>query len=79
MGAARRLDLCFLVDITGSMDPHIQGVKDSIHAIVDRLLTTPAVAGQKRNASAMTTTTLVSSSLAMTYTSRPIVKMVSRE
>jgi hypothetical protein len=36
--AARRLDLCFLVDVTSSMVPYIQGVKNSIRAIVDTLL-----------------------------------------
>ena len=35
--AARRLDLCFLVDVTGSMQPYIDSVKTTIRAIVDRL------------------------------------------
>ena len=30
MQEARQLDLCFLVDVTGSMSPHINGVKKSI-------------------------------------------------
>ena len=41
MQAARRLDLCFLVDVTSSMGPHITGVKDSIRSIVDKLTTKP--------------------------------------
>uniref|UniRef100_A0A914Z546 Alpha-type protein kinase domain-containing protein n=1 Tax=Panagrolaimus superbus TaxID=310955 RepID=A0A914Z546_9BILA len=34
---ARNVELCFLVDITGSMQPHIDGVKNSISKIVDSL------------------------------------------
>ena len=37
MREARQLDLCFLVDVTGSMDPHINGVKKSIRNIVEKL------------------------------------------
>ncbi len=35
---AREVDLCFLVDVTGSMSPYIAGVRDSINDIVDDLL-----------------------------------------
>ena len=37
MQEARQLDLCFLVDVTGSMSPHINGVKKSIRNIVEKL------------------------------------------
>ena len=37
MREARQLDLCFLVDVTGSMRPHIDGVKKSIRNIVEKL------------------------------------------
>lgn len=37
MRQARNLDLCFLVDVTGSMQKWIDGVKQSIRRIVDLL------------------------------------------
>lgn len=46
MKAARRLDLCFLVDATGSMKPHIMEVKDAILRIVDKLSSKPTVGTQ---------------------------------
>lgn len=47
MSVARQLDLCFLVDITKSMRPYIDGVKNSIRTIVDRL--TKETPGQRRS------------------------------
>uniref|UniRef100_A0AC34RLJ1 VWFA domain-containing protein n=1 Tax=Panagrolaimus sp. JU765 TaxID=591449 RepID=A0AC34RLJ1_9BILA len=38
IGQARFVQLCFLIDATGSMQPHIDGVKDSIKKIVNVLL-----------------------------------------
>lgn len=43
MQAAKNLDLCFLVDVTGSMSDHIQAVMDQIHVIVDKLTATAEV------------------------------------
>lgn len=43
MQAAKNLDLCFMVDVTGSMFGHIQAVKDQIHSIVDKLTATAEV------------------------------------
>jgi uncharacterized protein with von Willebrand factor type A (vWA) domain len=37
MKAARELDLCFLIDVTSSMQPHINGVRESIRSIVEKL------------------------------------------
>jgi hypothetical protein len=34
----QNVDLCFLIDATGSMQPHINGVRDSIKKIVDKLV-----------------------------------------
>lgn len=36
MAAAQAVDLCFLVDCTGSMSSYIQGVKEKINAIVEK-------------------------------------------
>lgn len=35
--ARSKLDLCFLVDATGSMAQYIEALKDSIRLVVDRL------------------------------------------
>lgn len=43
MKAARKLDLCFLVDVTGNMQPYITEVKDSIRSIVEKLTAKPSV------------------------------------
>jgi uncharacterized protein YegL len=47
MQEARSLDLCFLVDVTASMGPHILAVKDSIRTIVDTLLKEEADEGRE--------------------------------
>ena len=46
MQDARRLDLCFLVDVTGSMTAHIRAVKESIRSIVGKLTTKPTIRTQ---------------------------------
>lgn len=38
LSLGHEVDLCFLVDVTGSMSPYIIGVRDSINDIVDDLL-----------------------------------------
>lgn len=35
--AAIQVDVCFLVDCTGSMDPYIEAVKNNIQQLRDRL------------------------------------------
>uniref|UniRef100_A0AC34G5M5 Uncharacterized protein n=1 Tax=Panagrolaimus sp. ES5 TaxID=591445 RepID=A0AC34G5M5_9BILA len=44
---ARNIELCFLVDVTGSMQPHIDGVKNSISKIVDSLKSPSIISKQQ--------------------------------
>ncbi|GMT16047.1 hypothetical protein PFISCL1PPCAC_7344, partial [Pristionchus fissidentatus] len=39
---ARAVQLCFLVDVTGSMTPHLEAVKVSILDIVNKLTSVPS-------------------------------------
>lgn len=45
--AARNLDLCFLVDVTASMESYIAGVKNSIRNIVDKLTSKSEAVGKQ--------------------------------
>uniref|UniRef100_A0AC35F058 Alpha-type protein kinase domain-containing protein n=1 Tax=Panagrolaimus sp. PS1159 TaxID=55785 RepID=A0AC35F058_9BILA len=47
---AQNVELCFLVDVTGSMQPHIDEVRNSISQIVNSLKTASAMPQQQKTA-----------------------------